>query len=237
MANVLPISRPPQTLLLPRGLILLASLWLIVSWKIAIGVQAPVEVSSASYTPGVRLMLMCVVIGLLIAWPLLRLSQPATAFPIRQTLLDLVVLLALVQVVIWPLRLITPWSAVRTAAIAASLIGWTTLAGAVVASAVGSPRAGPRNLAILACLTMCLAGPTIAWLRLVIGLGPGRLVSFGPPLEIYDLTGGGGAPPAGERWLWLVVLGLASLASWLGLSVATHLKNRRSRVQHRLDEL
>ena len=64
MANVLPISRPPQTLLLPRGLILLASLWLIVSWQVAIGVQAPVEVSSASYTPGVRLMLICVVIGL-----------------------------------------------------------------------------------------------------------------------------------------------------------------------------
>ncbi len=236
MANVLPISRPPQTLLLPRGLILLASLWLIVSWQIAIGVQAPVEASSASYTPGVRLMLICVVIGLLIAWPLLRLSQPATAFPIRQTLLDLVVLLALVQLVIWPLRLITPWSTLRTAAIAASLIGWTTLAGAVVASAVGSPHAGPRNLAILACLTMCLAGPTIAWLRLVIGFGPGRLVSFGPPLEIYDLTGGGGAPPAGEQWRWLVVLGLASFAAWLGLSVATHLKNRRARVRQRLGE-
>ena len=236
MANVLPISRPPQTLLLSRGLILLASLWLIVSWQIAIGVRAPVETSSASYTPGVRLMLMCVVIGLLIAWPLLRLSQPAHPFPIRRTLLDLIVLLALVQVVIWPLRLITPWSTARTAAIAASLVGWTTLAGAIVASAVGSPRAGPRNLAILACLAMCLAGPTIGWLRLVVGLGPGRMVSFGPPLEIYGLTGGGGAPPAGEQWRWIVVLGLASVAAWLALSVATHLKNRRARSPQRRDE-
>jgi hypothetical protein len=51
-----------QTIVLPRGLILLASVWMVVSWLLAIGLRAPVEPSSASYTPGVRLMLISVAI-------------------------------------------------------------------------------------------------------------------------------------------------------------------------------
>ncbi len=49
--------QPAPTLVLPRGLILLTSVWLVASWLLAIGLRAPVEASSASYTPGVRLML------------------------------------------------------------------------------------------------------------------------------------------------------------------------------------
>ena len=83
-------------------------------------------------------------------------------YPVRQVLLDLVVLLALVQVVIWPLRLVTPWSPGRTAALDATLTVWAVLAGALVASAAGSPRAGPRNLAMLGCVGMCIIGPVLA---------------------------------------------------------------------------
>ena len=50
---------------LPRGLIFLAALWLIGSWAITMGLSTPVQISSASYTPNFRRMLMCVVIGLM----------------------------------------------------------------------------------------------------------------------------------------------------------------------------
>src|SRR5688572_24541171 len=133
--------RPPP-LLLPRGLIFLSSLWLIGSWIIAIGIRAPVQPSSASYTPSVRLMLFCVTTGLMIGWPLLRLSQPRPPYPVRQTLLDLMVLLGLVQVVVWPLRLVTNWTPLRTAAIDATLAGWVMIAGAVVAAAISSGPPG-----------------------------------------------------------------------------------------------
>jgi len=82
-----------QTVQLPRALIFLASIWLIGSWMLTMGFRTPVHPSSASFTPGVRMMILSVVIGLMIGWPLLRLSQEATRLPIRQTLLDLVVLL------------------------------------------------------------------------------------------------------------------------------------------------
>ena len=143
---------PVPPLILPRGLIFLSSLWLIVSWLLAIGLRAPVQPSSASYTPAIREMLLCVTIGLMIGWPLLRLSQTCPPYPIRQTLLDLVVLLGLLQVVVWPLRLVTNWTPLRTAAIDATITGWHLLAGALVAAAVTTPRRGPRILVMIACV-------------------------------------------------------------------------------------
>lgn len=211
------VAREP--LLLPRGLIFLASLWLIASWLIAIGWRAPVEPVSASYTPGVRLMLLCMTVGLIIGWPLLRLSQRAAAHPIRQTLLDLAVLLALTQVVLWPLRLVTSWSAGRTAALDATLAGWLVLAGAIVASAIGTHRAGPRSLAMLACIGLCVLGPAGAWLGVVSGVEAMSLIDLSPLLAVLTLGQGGGAPPTAEQWRWILLLGIAGLAAWAALLI------------------
>ncbi len=215
-------EEPP--LVLPRGLILLASIWLVVSWAVAIGFRTPVEASSASYTPGVRLMLISAAIGLVIGWPLLRLSQGRAVYPMKQTVLDLVVLVALLQVVIWPLRLVTPWSPARTAALDATLVAWTILAGAVVASATGSDRAGPRNLAIIACLTVCLAGPGLALIGVEVGTAAGvtpRLLQVGPLLEVHTLSNGGRTAPGGDQWMWISMVGVAGTTAWAGLFAIT----------------
>ena len=210
------------TLLLPRGLILMASLWLVISWTAAIGFHTPIEASSASYTPGVRLMLISAAIGLMIAWPLLRLSQTPTPFPLKQTVLDIVVLLALVQVVIWPLRLVTSWTAARTAALDMTLVSWAILAGAFVASAVGSSRRGPRNLAILGCVGVCLIGPVFALITMAVPPFKGpvlRLLHVGPLLEVHMLGNGGGTPPEPAQWRWIALVALTGLLAWGGLVV------------------
>jgi hypothetical protein len=220
-------DEPP--LVLPRGLIFLASIWLVVSWAVAIGFRTPVEASSASYTPGVRLMLISAAIGLIIGWPLLRVSQSRAEYPLMQTLLDLIVLLALVQVVIWPLRLVTPWSPARTAALDATLVAWTVLAGALVASATGSPRTGPRNIAIIACVTMCLIGPVLALIGVrgsaMSGLTP-RLLQIGPLLEVYALSQGGRTAPSGGQWAWISLVALAGATAWTGLITITLTRSR-----------
>ena len=205
----------------------MASLWLVLSWTLALGFGTPVEASSASYTPGVRVMLISVAIGLMIGWPLLRLSQPATSMPMTQTILDVVVLLALLQVVIWPLRLVTPWTPVRTAALDATLVAWTLLVGALVASAVGSPRPGLRNIVMLGCLAICLAGPALAWL--VVALSPAagladRVLTIGTLLEIHTLGLGGGTAPSATQWAWIGLVGLAAATTWAGLSFYTRLR-------------
>lgn len=218
---------------MPRGLIFLASLWLIGSWLLAIGVRTPVQPSSASYTPGIRLMLQCMAIGLFVGWPLLRLSQRSTPLPIRQTLLDLVVLVTLCQVVIWPLRLVTPWTVSRTAAIDAALSGWLLLAGAVVAAVVGSERNGPRTLAMLACVAICLLGPTLAWLGVLTGLNAiirvdaMELIGLSPLMAIRSLGEGGGSQPTTMQWRWLALLWFAALAAWIALSVSLHVMQGR----------
>lgn len=208
---------PP--LLLPRGLILLACVWLIGSWLLSIGVRPPIEPSSASYTPGVRLMLVCIGVGLMIGWPLLRLSQSATPRPIVQTVLDLTVLVSLIQVVIWPLRLVTPWTVVRTAALDATLVSWTVLGGAVVASAVGSHRRGVRNLAITACLAMCLLGPALAVIGAVVGASAEQLMDIGPLVAVYRLAQaqGAAAPITGPQWVMIVMPAAAAGLAWTAL--------------------
>ena len=221
-------EEPP--LVLPRGLIFLAAIWLVVSWAVTIGFRTPVEASSASYTPGVRLMLISAAIGLIIGWPLLRVSQSRADYPLTQTLLDLIVLLALVQVVIWPLRLVTPWSPARTAALDATLAVWTILAGALVASATGSHRTGPRCIAIIACLAMCLVGPLLALIGVDVGTTAGvtpRLLQVGPLLEIHDLSHGGRTAPSGSQWLWISMVAVAGAAAWAGLITMTMMRGRR----------
>lgn len=218
------MTRPSRPVELPRGLIFLASLWLIGSWLVAIGPGRPIQTDSASYTPGIRMMLLSVTIGLMIGWPLLRLSQRPAAAPFRLTVLDLIVLLALLQVVLWPLRLVTPWTATRTAAIDATLGTWTILAGAVVASASGSQRSGPRLLAMLACLGMCLAGPALAWVGVMAGVDAIDMIHLSPIIALRALGSEGGAPVSTEQWVSLSVIGVAGAAVWTALGLWEHLK-------------
>jgi hypothetical protein len=220
------MSRHSPPLLLPRGLIFVASLWLIASWIIALGLRTPVQPSSASYTPGVRLMLLCVTIGLVIGWPLLRLSQTRPWHPCGQTWLDLMVLAGLVQVVIWPLRLVTNWTPWRTAAIDATMIGWLLLAGAIVAAAVTTDRHGPRLLAMCACVAMCLAGPALALLGLMTGVHATELVGLSPLMTVRTLSEGIGTHPTRTQWIWIGLLGFADVAVWVALATAMALRRR-----------
>lgn len=204
---------------LPRALIFFASFWLIGSWVLAMGLRTPVHPNSASFTPGVRLMMLCIAVGLMIGWPLMRLSQSASQWPIRQTVLDLIVLLMLVQVVIWPMRLVTVWSPLRTAAIDASMATWLIVIGAIVASAIGTVRAGPRLLAMAACIGVCLLGPALTFLGLFAGADWMALVDLSPFMAVHTLGQGGAAPPDPEQWHLIALLAVAGAAMWLVLGL------------------
>jgi hypothetical protein len=213
-------------LVLPRGLIFFAAAWLIASWLMTIGLRPPVQPSSASYTPAIRVMMLSVTIGAIIGWPLLRLSQHKPALPVRQTLLDLIVIIALIQVVIWPLRLVTTWSPMRTAAIEAALLGWLLLAGAVVVAAISTDQRGPRTLAMLACVAMCLLGPLLAWVGVMTGVNAVQLVSLSPLMAVRTLGDGTGPTPTDAQWALIALLGAAALLAWVALGVTAFMTNR-----------
>jgi len=216
-------TRPPITL--PRSLIFLASLWLLGSWLLSFGLRSPVHPSSASYEPGVQQLLLCVTIGAMVGWPLLRMSQSRTAYPIRQTLLDLFVILALVQVVVWLLRLVTTWSPWRTLAIDATLVGWIVLAAAIIASTSSTDRTGPRTVGMLACVAMCLLGPALAAIGLMQSHYSMTLIELSPLLAVRSLGAGGGALVRADQWQLIQLLWVAAVLGWIALLLAT---SRRS---------
>jgi hypothetical protein len=222
----------PHPIILPRGLIFISAFWLLGSWVIAMGWRTPVQISSASYTPNFRLMLLCIVIGLMIGWPMLRLSQRSQGLPMLHTLLDLSVLISLVQVILWPLRLITPWTASRAAAIDATICGWILLAGAVVASAIGTAKAGPRNLAMLVCVGLCLLGPALATIGFQTGFNDIELIELSPLIAVRTLTEGGSSQPTPQQWQWIVLLGVAGGLAWsvLGILAMTRRRVRNDRM-------
>lgn len=217
---------PSQPFVLPRALIFLASIWLIGSWILSIGLRQPVHPASASFEPAVRLMLVCLATGLMIAWPLLRLSQSPTPYPFRQTILDLLVLLAMLQVVIWPLRVVTSWSVLRTASIDATLCGWVLIIGALITSALLSDRRGPRTFAMIAAVLLCLAGPAAAALAGVLGEAS-MIVTGGPLMSIRELGDGSSPRVSVAHWQRIGLLFLAAVTSWSLLSLWALMRTKR----------
>jgi len=213
----------------PRGLMMLATLWLAASWLLLIGVRPPVQAQSASYTPGVRMMLLSMAVGLSVAWPLLRLSGPMRPRPAMQALLDLVVLLCLIQVVLWPLRLVTPWPVTRAFSLDLCLAGWGLAFAAIVAAGSGP---GPQGrLGIRRTLSMVAAMALAAGVPLVTLLGGGSLPftdaasreslsAWSPATALWSLTAGGFEPPAPGEWRTAATGAALSLVAWLALGAA-----------------
>lgn len=212
---------------LPRGLLFLGALWLVGSWILSLGVRPPLQPSAASYTPGVRSMLVCTAIGLTVAWPLLRLSEPRSAHPVRRAVLDMIVLAALVQIVVWPLRLVTPWNLNRTLAIDATLLSWTALVGAIVAVGGRFGSAG-RTMAMTVVALLVVMAPAIAALTVDPDRGavhegpPGLAVIFArlsPISATHILTEGGSSWLDPADVIALATAASAAVAAWAAVGV------------------
>lgn len=225
MTRIVPLGRVTP----PRGLLILASLWLGASWILLLGFRPPVQAQSASYTPGVRLMLLSMAAGISLAWPLVRLSGPMRPKPALQALLDLAVLLCLVQVVLWPLRLVTPWPPARAAALDLCLAGWGLAFAAIVAAGSGP---GPQGtLAVRRTLAMVAAVSLAAGAPLLVTLGGGalpftdpaaggRLAAWSPGTALWSITAAGFEPPSGAEWKLAATGTAVALFAWLSLGIA-----------------
>lgn len=217
----------------PRGLILLASAWLIVAWAIHIGLRPPVQMHAASYTPGVRMLLLSVTIGICIAWPLLRLSGPPRAWPIRQALLDLVVLACLAQVAVWPLRLVTPWPPMRSAAIDACLLLWGLAVAAPVALGTRPWERGATLMRSACMLIAVLFVGLVPIAALLAGRTPAIAMRSPPAIEsawwteaawspltaIHALSGGGADAPGPHEWTLALAGGGVATIAWLATAL------------------
>ncbi|HMN96047.1 MAG TPA: hypothetical protein PKC43_06965 [Phycisphaerales bacterium] len=220
---------------LPRGLIFLASFWLVGAWQLSMGGISPIQPSSTVYAPGVRMMLQALALGALVGWPLLRLSQPPCSWSLRRAAIDLAALSALAQLVLWPLRLVTPWSVERLLAVDLLLAASATTVGAVVATA---SRPGSNRTAGMACvLALLLAGP-LAATALPAGAGPGAeegalrsaLLASSPFVALHAFAEPGAGPLSSAERTALAAPIAAAIGAWIGAwMVIRRIDARRSR--------
>ena len=211
---------------MPRGLVILASIWFFGSWVLCIGLRPPVHPSLASYAPGVRLLLACVAVGLCAGWPLLRLSGPRERWPVFRVVMDLAVLLALFHVVLWPLRLATPWPPARLALMDAIVFGWTAIVGAIIAVSIRTNHARTRTLAMVCCVLITVLGLPLRVAAESLGLAPPPAWLQGPVMSSLILGSEAGTQPVRGAWIGVLALAMAVLAAWgamLGWLRATRL--------------
>lgn len=212
---------------MPGGLVLLGAFWMIGAWLVALGPNTPVQPSAATFEPGVRLMLICIGVGMFIAWPLMRLSQQSPPYPTAQTLLDASVLIAMVQLVIWLPRVLTVWSISRTGALALLFVGWTLTISAIVAAAIRTDRPAIRNIAMLACLAICLGGPFASWVAGLSAHGVTAVVQAGPLLGVQVLTDAGSTNPLPHQWRGVLIVTAAGITAWLALRLTSLIKTNK----------
>ncbi|MAH65937.1 MAG: hypothetical protein CMJ27_06050 [Phycisphaerae bacterium] len=208
---------PRPALPIPRGLVFAASGWIAASWIIAIGVQPPLQPSSAVYTPAARMLLASMVIGGLVAWPLFRLSTGGNRRPIASALLDLATLVALFQIVVWPLRLVTSWPADRTLLVDLHGIAWLASIAGVLASVAA--REGGARAWTMTVFVLWLVLPPV----LVITLGlPGDLARISPLVEVWNIASAGPAEIAPGDWRRVAIeFAVAAVIWWAAIATST----------------
>jgi hypothetical protein len=185
-----PDAQPPtQALFVPRGLVMIAAIWVFLSWVLLFGIRPPIQPQTASYGPTLELLFISIGVGVAIGWPLLRLSARPSRAPIGQALFDGLALILLMQVVIWPLRLVSNWTIPRMWLILASLGAAIALTGALLAATQGSTNRATRTRAMTLAVVIALAPLGV---RLV-----GEFVSpSGSP--IFDVSPSGTSSGAGS---------------------------------------
>lgn len=159
----------------PRGLLLLAAAWLVGSVAVSFGVAPPLLAAYSTYAPAIRMTLLVLLAGGVVAWPLLRLSGPAPRRPVTRLVLDLLVIATAFTIAAWPLRLATPWSTGRTLAILATMVGWTLVVGSVVLWGTRREGSLARTGAMAAIALLLIAGSVPA---LAAATGSGQPVTM-----------------------------------------------------------
>jgi hypothetical protein len=157
VALPIPEARP---LFVPRALVVLTALWIFIAWISLFGFRPPVQAQSASYGPSIELLFATIGVGIGIGWPMLRLSGRASKAPLAQSLFDAVAMIVLLQVVLWPLRLVTAWSLERTVALVVAASLATVMIAALLSLGSGSRNERTRTVT-MAFLVALAIGPAI----------------------------------------------------------------------------
>lgn len=200
-------------------------------------------VSADSYRPSARAMMLLLAVGVVVLWPMTRLSQARpSGGSARAVAKDLVVVLVPLQALVWPQVLLTRWPLEVVLLLSLTLVGWGLLTGAMLAAVLGSlpkgarrvedpaeHRAGVRVLSMAAWLVLCLLGaaaslvmPGLAGITEEVESAVRMSSPFTAVFELtrYQPWTGATTAAASVHWWSVCVLGILVVVSWLGVWLA-----------------
>jgi hypothetical protein len=191
--------------------------------------------STDVYRPAARGLLEVVTIGIVILWPMVRLSQEAPERALRSIAIDVLIVVVPAQVVIWPQALawMAAWPPNVVAAVSLLISGWGVLIGGLMAAyflglrGVGTTGNGgpPGRCAMMAVIVLMIGiGPVIAALspRTVSSALPhtASWLMTSPLTAIYEVTRdrpltGQSAAVDVRHWTCIWLIWGAGLLVWL----------------------
>lgn len=228
------VTEPLPSRLISPTLLLAAVIWLLASWfmnavldsaRLLAVVDGELRWDIA-LEPTARGLLISIVLGGMLAWPAWRLSQPAPRLAGAQLGADLMCLIMLIQVVVWPLRVGVRWPLERAATIDLTLVAW--LMAAALVTWVGWLKRTPlaRTLAMVGCVLLVGGGYLVT---LVTGYGGAARLTPITMIWMLAQPQRGSRPP--DLTAELLALLLVIVAGW------AYLLHRESRGHGRHDRV
>ncbi len=201
------------------------------------------------FRPAARVLSAVIVVGLVVLWPMLRLSQrPAGGVPGGRIGRDLVVLLIPAMTLVWPQVLLAGWSIETVSAVSALLVVWSLVAASGLSwwrGCGGEKRSA--GVAVMVLLVLLVAGlPPVLWRSGVLEVSPaGRGVTPGwmwtPVTSVLEILrdrswSGHPADVSAGHWVWIVRLlvgasGLLWLTVWCRGRGGARLPDRRRELE------
>jgi len=214
----------------PRPFALLWAVYLMAAALLTIFAVSRISIpSTAQFVYACRAMLVMANLGVVVLWPMTRLSQQFPARPGRSVLIDLLIVLVPIQAAVWPMPVLAHWSWSVTSAQAASTAAWACLVASVLLIAMRHPTHRGRTLSMLACLGVALVGPALLVVPVLLNrpASADALLWFSPLTTPYIISAApSGHAPSMDRAEWL--LALAPLPLALGLWIVGDWAGSRS---------
>jgi hypothetical protein len=151
------------------------------------GVGAAGYITGDVYGPAARILMMTVAAGVVLLWPMIRLSQE---FPehggFGTAMQDLFIVLLPSQAVVWPQWWLAGWRLEVVAVVVCLLTAWGSLVGALLAMAMSPGRGGPLV-------------PRWAWMLLFVAIALAGTIP-----ALLDEARGGWKPADAGRLNWML---------------------------------
>ncbi len=174
--------------------------------------------SIATYLTASKRMMFSVMLGITIIWPLYRLVMRPAHTPRLLPLLDWVAIFATLQVLLWPMRVPTQWSATEVLLIDLTIFAWGLLYAALIA--MGTMGAGRRHRGIMmvVCVLVAVAAPFAALGSSTIdNLTESAWLHWSPVTTIWMHIGRATIGIEPQAWQRVALIAAAAVLTWVAL--------------------